>query len=237
LALGQARFALHYLKDGSFMQLPFRLFPRLLHPGILGVVVLAASVLPASATQIVDPANDFLASFTGTRNLDLDVLTAEVFYDGTNFRFTSTENGAIGTTANALFVWGVNRGSNAAPFGAFRPGVLFDAVVILRPDGTGTVLDTTNAVPPANLAAGSVTISGNSISGLVPATLLASLGFTPEQYQVNLWPRTGLGDNALIADFAPDNSDAAVTVTPEPSTLLTLGSALSLLVLAGRRRK
>jgi len=52
---------------------------------------------------------------------------------------------------------------------------------------------------------------------------------------VNIWPRNGLANNTQIADFAPDNGDAAVTVTPEPGTLVTLGSALSLLFVLRRR--
>lgn len=202
------------------------------------LTMLALGVTSASlfAASITDAANDFLPSFNGPHNGDLDVLSAEVFFDGTNFTFRSTENGAIGTTEGSLFVWGVDRGLHNQFFGAFRPGVLFDIVVVLRPDLTGTVIDfAPNPVAAVDLAPGSVTVSGNTIQGVVPASLLASKGLLPADYKVNLWPRTGLNtaDNTQISDFAPDNSDAAVT-TPEPSTMLFLGGGLIVLALSRR---
>jgi hypothetical protein len=51
---------------------------------------------------------------------------------------------------------------------------------------------------------------------------------------VNLWPRIGLDNNGQIADFAPDNSIAAVT-TPEPSTMFFIGGGLIVLALTRRR--
>lgn len=189
------------------------------------------------ATPITDAANDFLPSFNGPHNGDLDVLSAEVFFDGTNFTFRSAENGAIGTTEGSLFVWGVDRALHNQFFGAFRPGVLFDIVIVLRPDLTGTVIDfAPNPVAPVDLAPGSVTVSGNTIQGVVPASLLASKGLLPADYQVNLWPRTGLNpaDNTQIPDFAPDNSVVAVT-TPEPASMLLLGGGLIAFGLSRRR--
>jgi hypothetical protein len=206
---------------------------------VLAMLALGVTSAPLSAATIVDPIpGDFLPTFTtGPRNGDLDVLTAEVFFDGTNFTFTSTENGHIGTTEGSVFVWGVDRGLHQAFFGSFRPGVLFDVVVVLRPDLTGAVVDfsPTDPAQPVNLAPGSVTVSGNTIQGVVPASLLASKGLLPADYQVNLWPRVGLdpGNNTQISDFAPDNSDAGVT-TPEPSTMLFLCSGLIVLALSRR---
>src|SRR5262249_35978017 len=91
---------------------------------ILTLVALGVAGTPLSASVITDPAGDFLTTFTtGPRNGDLDVLSAEVLFDGTNFTFTSTENGPIGTTDGSVFVWGVDRGLHNQFFGAFRPGV------------------------------------------------------------------------------------------------------------------
>lgn len=165
------------------------------------------------ASLIRDATGDIRAAFTAApRNADLDVVRAEVSYDGTNFVFESTSAGPIGTTPNALFVWGVNRGAGTARFGDIAPGVLFDAVVIIRPDGTGQVNDLT-ATPAVstNLPAGSVSMSGGTLTARVPASLLPTKGLTPERYTVNLWPRVGAGNNNVqISDFAPDNGNAPV---------------------------
>src|SRR5437588_10505763 len=120
---------------------------------ILALLALGVTGKPLSAALIVDPPNDFLPTFTtGPRNGDLDVLSAQVFFDGKNFTFTSTENGAIGTTEGSVFVWGVDRGFHQAFFGSFRPGVLFDIAVVFFPDLTGLVVDFSppGAAPPVN---------------------------------------------------------------------------------------
>src|SRR3954470_14745205 len=78
---------------------------------------------PAEAAYI-DPTGDFLSSYTGPHNGDLDVVNFDAQFDGTTFTFSSTSNAAIGTTPGGIFVWGVDRGAHTAGFGAFRPGVL-----------------------------------------------------------------------------------------------------------------
>lgn len=163
---------------------------------------------------IADAVGDFLPSFAGPRNADLDAVRGEVTLDGAAFTFSSTSAGTIGTTPGALYVWGVNRGRGTARFGDLAPGVLFDAVVVLRADGTGQVVDFTSAASPvaSPLPAGSVTIRGAEVTGRVPTTLLPGQGLQPAQYTVNLWPRTGLGRNDQIADFAPDNRNVPVRV-------------------------
>ncbi len=160
-------------------------------------------------SQFTDPAGDFLSTFTGPHNGDLDVLSGEVSYDGTNFVFTSTMSGAIGATPGAAYVWGVNRGAGTARFAPATPGVVFDFIVIAVPGGASTTRDLVTNTSTA-LAASAVVTSGSTLTVTVPASLLTSQGFTPANYTVNLWPKTTGG----ISDFAPDNSMAPVRVLP-----------------------
>lgn len=163
-------------------------------------------------SSISDARGDFLVSFAGPRNPDLDVTGAEVTFDGTNFVFESTSAGQIGTTPNALFVWGVDRGQGIARFGDLATGVHFDLVVVVQPGGTSTVRDLTPGGTAQNLPAGNVSFTGSELRVTVPASLLPSRGFSQERFTVNLWPRTGVGNNNQIADFAPDNNNVPVRV-------------------------
>lgn len=150
------------------------------------------------------------------------------------FKLTGTFSGAVGSTPAGFYVWGVNRGAGTPGFAANGiDGVRFDRVILLRPDGTG-------AIPGVgDLAPGSVTVSGNTITGVVSGALLTSTGFDKIDYTWNLWPRDGAFTGfTAIADFAPDNADftARVGVVPEPATaaLLLAGAAL---IAALRRRR
>jgi hypothetical protein len=146
--------------------------------------VLAAGLLAttAQAGPITDPANDFRAfdpsnpnSFAGPKNPGLDVLSANVILDLNlqTLTFTSTMAGPISglvdpnTGANlGSFSWGINHGygsNNFADIGL--PNVLFDAVLTLNPNGTGSYRG--SAAP-----AGSVVASGNILTGVLPISFL-----------------------------------------------------------------
>lgn len=211
-----------------------------MNPTLLLRTLFAATLAVSAGAALAatgDGINDFIPSYTGAHNGDLDVVSAFVTYNpGTDtFFFSGTMDGAIGTTSTAFYVWGVDRGTGTARFGAIATGVLFDSVVILRPDGTATV----NRLPGAdNLPVGTATIAGNTISGNISGALLPSNGFAKMDYTWNLWPRDGLHvGNAQISDFAPDNSSAAVTVVPEPSTVALLMLGLGALGVGGARRR
>jgi hypothetical protein len=210
------------------MSVPFLKRPA---AALLAALAAMAAPLPALAVDgITDRPGDFLATFAGSASsLDLDVIAATVTYNpGTNiFTFSSTQSGAVGLTSTGFYVWGVNRGAGTAGFAANGlPGVLFDRVMILRPDGTGSIGATA-------LPAGSVLISSNTISASVSGTLLPSTGFALSNYTFNLWPRDGAAGAgfAQISDFAPDNSNFTATVVPEPGSLvlMSLGLAAGLL--------
>jgi len=211
-------------------------------PLLFAALVMAAASA-AQAQGITDPIGDFLPTYVGPKNGDVDVVSAFAGYDpGSNrFSFSGTFAGAIGTTPGAFYVWGLNRGVGSERFTAGSPsvgqGVLFDAVVFLRPDSTARVIrfvGTTNTF--TELAAGTATISGNTISGSIDGSLLPSTGFTSANYTWNLWPRTG-GTNDTIADFAPNGSNVQVSAVPEPETYALFAAGLGMLGLARRRRK
>lgn len=185
----------------------------LLRTGLLGAaaIVFTACSSPTApesrASYVSDATGDFIPSFDGTRGADLDAKTMEVSYNGTTFDFNATVAGPVGTTSGGVYVWGVNRGGGTARFGSIATGVLFDFVVIVKPGGISSVRDFILATA-TDLPAGAVTISGTTIDVKIPASMLPSQGFAPQQYTSNFWPRTGLVSNNQIADFAPDNSNA-----------------------------
>ncbi len=201
------------------------------------LLMAAAAACPAAALAIdgiTDRPGDFLATFAGsTTAFDLDVIAATVTYNSATdiFTFASTQSGAVGLTATGLYVWGVNRGAGTAGFAVNGlPGVLFDRVVLLRPDGTGSVSGT-------NLPAGSVLISGNTITASVSGSLLPSTGYAKGAYTFNLWPRDGglAAGFTQISDFAPDNANFTATVVPEPASVVLM--SLGLAGLLWRRRQ
>ena len=202
----------------------------------LAAVAFTALSPLAHADVIVDAANDFLSTFAGsTSSTDLDVIGASVTYDAGHdiFTLSGTMNGAIGTTASGFYVWGVNRGAGVASFAANGlPNILFDRVVLLRPDGTGNIGGGA-ALPP-----GAITITGNTISAVVSGSLLPSTGFAnPLDYTWNLWPRDSrFAGFAAISDFAPDNVNFKTAAIPEPSTYALLLAGLGVVGGVARRR-
>ena len=204
--------------------------------------LLVSPALGHALTSITDSQNDFLGTFGGLANsssmTDLDVLSATVLYDASTdlFKLTATMDGSIGTTANSLYVWGVNRGAGTAGFAANGiDGVRFDRVILLDPDGPSSVAGA------GSLPSGAVTISGNTISAVVSGSLLPSTGFNKLDYTWNLWPRNvTFSGFAAIADFAPDNANFTTTPgsvpVPEPETYLLMLAGLGLTGWMLRRR-
>ncbi len=202
----------------------------------LSAAALLALPLASHALDgITDTRGDFLATFAGsTASTDLDVLSASVFYNpGLDvFTLTAKMDGNIGSTATGLYVWGVNRGAGTAGFAANGiTGVRFDRVIILRPDGTGTI-GGVGALPT-----GSVSISGATITATVSGSFLASTGFNKLDYTWNLWPRDGAFTGfAAISDFAPDNANFTATPVPEPASAALLLGGLGMVAAVARRR-
>lgn len=184
-------------------------------------------VSPMQGALITDAAGDFIPTFTGPQNGDLDVLQAEVFFNGASFLFTSTSAASIGLTPEGIFVWGIDRGPGFASFPGIAPGVTFDALLVIVPGGDSFVNDlVTNSTTPIPVS--DVTISGAFLSARVPLSALPQVALAPSDYTVNLWPRSALSfADEVVSDFAPDNSNAGVTVVPEPATAGFAGVALA----------
>ena len=206
-------------------------------------LTLAATAGHAVSLGIADQQGDFIATYAGPQAGDVDVLFAYSIFEqaSSTFTFGATMSAPIGATNLAQYIWGIDRGigtarlnTGATPVGA---GVTFDAVIALNNVGGGSI----NLLPgTTSLAAGAVSIAGNNITVTVAASALPSTGFAFDQYQWNLWPRVGSGNNNQISDFAPNNSTLgvlAIPPVPEPDALAMLLAGLGVVGVVARRRR
>ena len=93
----------------------------------------------------------------------------------------------------------------------------FDAVLVLRADGTGTVTAFNEVgAPTVTVLQNSVFSLGRFLGALVETSLLPSRGFAVQDYRYNLWTRSG-GGNVGIADLA--QGSGTFGAVPEPATL------------------
>jgi hypothetical protein len=205
---------------------------------------IALACAGAQAQSITDPVGDFLPTYTGPQNGDVDVVSAFAGYNAGNdtFSFSGTFAGAVGTTTGAFYVWGLDRGNGTQRFVAGSPsvgqGVSFDAAILLRPNGTARVITFTSGADTGTgveVGAGTAQIAGNTISGSISGSLLASTGFAKSDYTWNLWPRIGTTNNT-ISDFAPNGMNVPVAAVPEPTTYALMAMGLAAVGLARRRQ-
>jgi hypothetical protein len=183
-------------------------------------ICLALAATPAAAVTVIDPVGDFLPTFVGPHNPDLDVTNFSVVFDGTNFLLGGTLAGNIVPANNVLYVIGIDTGTGLIhPFADIgEPNVTFNQVIVLS-GATGTA--TLGATPLTT------SVTGNAFSILLPGNLPTPTGDAPAQFGFNLWPRLGLGNNNQISDFAPQNALLRVQAVPEPASwaLMLLGFA------------
>jgi hypothetical protein len=199
---------------------------------LVSACALLASASTASAT-IVDPAGDLLATYTGPVSSGVDITSGDVAFDGTSFLFTATVAGNIDATPGQLYAWGINRGAGTPRLDLLRdpdiaPGILFDAVLVMLPNGFLSVVTIPVAGAPTatNFATGT-TISGDTLSASVPLSLLFPTGFAPEDYTFGFWSRIRVdptvdGTNNEIADFLQGSGALNARAVPEPATWLTM---------------
>lgn len=173
-----------------------------------GAALALAAAAPAHA--VTDPTGDFLPTFVGPNDADLDVIEFLVAFDVVDsvFNLRGTLAGDIDPSRAGLYAIGVNTGAGAiAPFADIgAPNVIFDQVIAVQKSGVVNV-------GPNVLAA---EVFDNVFTVAVPLALLPSTGFAPRDYGFNLWPRIDLGPNNLVSDFAPDNATITATI-PEPA--------------------
>jgi hypothetical protein len=197
--------------------------------GTICTLAFAGAAHAVNTTTVSDPPNDFLASFVGNHDPDLDVTSFGVSFDQAtmNFTLSATLAGAINPALPGLYVIGINTGTGVnAPFGGIgEPNVIFNQVAVIQKTGATTI-------GANNLTA---TIAGNAFTLVVPLSLLPTTGFTPDNYGFNLWPRNGLGNNNQIADFAPENS--TLSAVPEPAAWAMMLAGFGLLGGVLRRKR
>jgi hypothetical protein len=206
---------------------------------LLGAALCAAGLAgPAQALPFLDASQDFLSSYNGPKDSDLDVLQADVAIDllAQTITFSGTMRGNIDTRSPKLYVFGIDRGAGAAggdlvfhgPLGGapkIGNGVMWDSAIALTAAGQALFFDVLNPglVPLPDVA---VTISGNQITATAPLSLFPSRGFKLKDYTYNVWPRSELSlANTVVSDFAPDNGNASVSIAGRRAQFALVPSA------------
>jgi hypothetical protein len=179
---------------------------------------LEAREVPAA---ISDPVGDFLPTYTGVQAPGLDVVAHEVVLIEEQDRmvFYGKMAGSIAETQDVggVYLIGVDRGQGTPRFlgspnspPVIGPNVVWDSLVILRPDGTGMFRDAMLGVVTP-LDPSGITINGDEFTVSVPLSqMLPNSTRPPAEWTYNLWPRNGIGRNVQVSDLAPDDGNSPV---------------------------
>ena len=191
-----------------------------------------AAATSASAT-VVDPVNDLLATYTGPVSGDVDIMSGDVAFDGTSFLLSATLASDIDPIPGQLYAWGIDRGAGTPRIDLLRdpdiaPDIVFDAVLVMLPNGVLTVVTIPVAgAPTFTTVIGGTVVNGDTLSATIPLSLLFSTSFAPEDYTFGFWSRIRVdptvdGTNNEIADFLLGSGTINARVVPEPATWLTM---------------
>jgi hypothetical protein len=205
---------------------------------VLALAVATGLASPARAAPTIDAQGDFLPTYSGPKDADLDVRFADVVIDpkaGT-VSLSGILAGPIDKASGKFYVFGIDRGRGEVgrdlvfqgPLGGeprIGSGVRWDAAVGLLANGQAVFFDALNpgVVPLPDVT---VRVAGNQISATVPLALLPSQGASPKDYRFNLWPRSQVSlANTTVADFAPDNAGAQVGIVGKRAAFAMMRSA------------
>jgi len=200
---------------------------------------LSVATQPCLASTIIDPPHDLIDTYIGPPGPDLDIVEFSLTRDSDDFFIRAVLEGVPGTTGSRYLV-GVDRGAGAYRFSAgIRTDILIDAVVNLFPatvSGQVTFIGPPDVINP--LPSGAVWIDDNTISAIVPISMLPSTGFDPNDYRFYLWSRTPVAPPSHpifgVADFA--GTGPLTTTVPEPPTWGLMLFGLGLLGAVLRQR-
>jgi hypothetical protein len=187
------------------------------------------SLIETIAGGSVNSAPRFYERYTGPKRPDLHVLGANgrFFYPG-GFVFTGETVGAINSSQQSFYVFGVNRGGASAP-GPFpdRPTIVFDAEIIVATSSDGItatveLLDSKGQVTSTTSLFDTAVVFGkNHVGVIVPAALLPSTSppgtaQPDERYSFAFWAGISPSAPKGIAGFAPEYVDTSVAATGVP---------------------
>lgn len=171
----------------------------------------------------------FYEFYTGPRRADLDVVSGSaVLKSGRTLTLTGTMKGAIARHPGAesqegYYVFGIDRRSPKAVTPFFqRPGISFDAVVVVSVEVEGVTAAVTDLATGARTTIDpkSVHIAGKTVSVALPGSLLPTPpgGVDLAHATFNLWPRSSLDNTpqpdhgSFVASFLPENATAPIHV-------------------------
>ena len=171
----------------------------------------------------------FYEFYTGPKNADLNVVAASAqLVPNRSLTLMGVMAGRIvknptTTDQQSFYVFGIDRHSPNAVTPFFqRPGITFDAVVVVSVQTTGTTASVTDLTTGKStpLDPSAVHISGRQVSVTVDPSLLPTPagGVDLAHSSFNLWPRNSLSNavqpnhGSTVASFAPENAVARIGV-------------------------